>query len=196
MKKVFLCFILFFSNIFPQPELNFTGYIVDLPIYTISKEQPLNIFLPQENELLNLTRIRLRPEIFLWQQARINIEYEIDALIAETSSPINLISTSANRQIKDLKWDIVKEKDFTLSHYFDRLYFRQGFNWGNIIIGRQRISWGTGRIWNPTDLFNPINPANFSKIEKDGADAVSLTYFFGSFTDLNLVYNAADDFNE
>ncbi len=181
-------------NIPAQPEFDFSGYVVDLPVYTISKNQPLNIFIPQKNEFINLTRIRLKPEIFLWQQARVNIEYEIDALFAGKESPISFISASGTRQVGDLRWDIVNKNDFTLSHYFDRLYFRQGFDWGNIVIGRQRISWGTGRVWNPTDLFNPINPANYSKIEKDGADALSLTYFFGSFTDLNLVYNAANDF--
>jgi hypothetical protein len=66
----------------------------------------------------------------------------------------------------------------------------------DITIGRQRISWGTGRIWNPTDLFNPINPASYDKIEKDGADAVSARYYLGNFTDLEVVYNAVDEFNE
>jgi hypothetical protein len=39
------------------------------------------------------------------------------------------------------------------------------------------------------DLFNPINPASYYKIEKDGADAVSAKYAFGNFTDLNVVFN-------
>jgi hypothetical protein len=58
-----------------------------------------------------------------------------------------------------------------------------------MIVGRQRIQWGSGRIWNPTDLFSPINPASYDKIEKDGADAVSLKLHLGQFTDLQLVYN-------
>jgi hypothetical protein len=94
-----------------------------------------------------------------------------------------------NRQIFDLTWNIVNSNHYILNHFIDRLYFRQDFTWGNIVLGRQRISWGTGRIWNPTDLFNPINPANFSKIEKDGADAISCKYNIGQFTDLNVVFN-------
>ena len=92
-------------------------------------------------------------------------------------------------QIIRMNWIPINENNFRLNHFIDRLYFKQNFKAGNIILGRQRISWGTGRTWNPTDLFNPNNPANFSKIEKDGADAVSLNYYFGSFTDLNIVFN-------
>ena len=89
----------------------------------------------------------------------------------------------------DLRWHPVQEDRFQLQHFVDRLYFRQNFLWGAVIVGRQRISWGSGRIWNPTDLFNPINPASFDKIEKDGADAVSFKYYIGDFTDVQVVYN-------
>ena len=51
-------------------------------------------------------------------------------------------------------------------------------------------------MWNPTDLFNPINPATFDKIEKDGADAVSVKLYLGSFTDLHVVYNSQSSFDE
>ncbi|MFQ5798231.1 MAG: hypothetical protein ACE5H0_05995 [Bacteroidota bacterium] len=101
-----------------------------------------------------------------------------------------------NRQTVDLRWDPVRSIHFTVSHFVDRFYLRQSFNFGNITIGRQRIAWGTGRVWNPTDLFNPINPASFDKIEKDGADALSVKFYFGSFTDLALVYNLQSSFGQ
>ena len=120
------------------------------------------------------------------------MEYEADVLYSKQNEFSFLNPTSTNRQILNLKWNIYDKNNLNVSHYIDRLYFRQGFRNGNIIIGRQRIAWGVGRVWSPIDLFNPINPANYSKIEKDGADAVSFTYSFGSFTDLNLVYNPHD----
>ena len=192
---VLMIFITSFSNTFAQYNISFSGYVVDLPAYTYStdKTSPL---LQNENQLLNLTRLRLKPQIFLWPGARINIEYELDAIFAKNVNTTELNQAAQNRQLFNMKWNISSGDRYNLSHYIDRLYFRQGFDWGNIIVGRQRISWGTGRIWNPTDLFNPINPADFSKIEKDGADAVSLTYFMGNFTDLNIVYNPQDKFKK
>ena len=183
------------SEVYAQYDISFTGYTVDMPVYTFSSDKTPSFF-PSENQLLNLTRLRLKPQIFLWSGARINIEYEMDALLAKDINNSEINQATVNRQLINMKWNIASGNKYQLSHYIDRLYFRQGFDWGNIIAGRQRISWGTGRIWNPTDLFNPINPADFSKIEKDGADAVSMTYYLGNFTDLNIVYNPQNKFKE
>lgn len=191
---LFIC-ITFYSNTFAQYNFSFSGYVVDLPVYTYSTDKKPAVF-PNEDQLLNLTRLRLKPQIFLWPDARINIEYEMDALLAKNINSSELTQVTNNRQLINMKWDISSGSKYRISHYIDRLYFRQGFDRGNVIIGRQRISWGTGRIWNPTDLFNPINPADFSKIEKDGADAVSMTYYIGNFTDLNIVYNPQDKFKK
>jgi hypothetical protein len=192
-KLLLALFVMFVANINAQIETSFSGYLVDMPVYAYSLDKKPS-FIPQEDQLLNLARLRLRPQFFLWSDARINLEYELDALLADNANSSNLNKITSNRQLINMKWDISSGRKYYLIHYIDRLYFRQGFDWGNIIVGRQRISWGTGRVWNPTDLFNPINPANFSKIEKDGADAVSATYSFGNFTDLNIVYNPQDKF--
>jgi hypothetical protein len=198
MKK--FKFLLFFlsiliSNLYSQVNYNFSGYVADLPVYSINNADLANLAGIDKNQVTNLTRIRLRPEIYLSPLTRLGIEYEIDAEYSK-QNPISLINqASTNRQIVNLKWTITDQNNITISHYIDRLYLRQGFDWGNITVGRQRIAWGVGRIWSPTDLFNPINPANFGKIEKDGADAASLTYSFGNFTDVNLVYNPQQKIN-
>jgi hypothetical protein len=182
-----------FSEIYAQYDISFSGYFVDMTVYAYSLIKKPSV-IPQEDQLLNLTRLRLRPQFFLWSGARINLEYELDALLADNVKNSDLNQFTSNRQLINMKWDIFSGNKYYLNQYIDRLYFRQGFDWGNVIVGRQRISWGTGRVWNPTDLFNPINPADFSKIEKDGTDAVSATYSFGNFTDLNIVYNPQDKF--
>ena len=41
-----------------------------------------------------------------------------------------------------------------------------------IKIGRQRVAWGTGRLWNPTDRFNPVDPAVLEPDEKTGVDGL------------------------
>ena len=191
MKKTFIPIFLFFLsiNVFAQLDYSFSGYVVDMPIYSINNSELSKLLTFDQKQFFNLSRVRLRPEFYLWKDARVNIEYELDGLYSPKKSFFVFNNISTNRQIVDLKWNLLTSDNYTITHYIDRLYLRQGFSWGNIIIGRQRIAWGTGRIWNPTDLFNPINPSNFSKIEKDGADAVSLTYYMGNFTDLNVVYN-------
>lgn len=177
-----------------QIEFQFSGYVVNLPICERENASAAQLFNLDQNQILDLTRLRLRPSLLLWDGATIALEHEVTGLYHSNSLSEFLTTTTLRRQLLDLRWDPVNEAHFTASHFVDRLYFRQNLQSASLIIGRQRIAWGTGRIWNPTDLFNPINPASFEKLEKDGADAISLKYYFASFTDLELVYNPEDHF--
>ncbi len=46
----------------------------------------------------------------------------------------------------------------------------------SIKAGRQRIAWGSGRIWNPTDRFNPVQPTALELDQKLGVDAALLQW--------------------
>ena len=198
IKRIFfVCIILVSVKINAQYDFSFSGYVVNLPIYQHSNETLSNMFGFKQNMILDLTRVRLRPTLHLWSNARINAEYEISGLYFNSTGNFLIIpSKKTNRQLFDLTWNPVDEKNYSIVHFIDRLSFRQGFKNGSIEVGRQRIAWGTGRIWNPTDLFNPINPAAYYKLEKDGADVASLKYAFGNFTDLNVVFNPQEKFNQ
>jgi hypothetical protein len=39
---------------------------------------------------------------------------------------------------------------------FDRAYAKFYLTEANVTVGKQRIAWGSGYIWNPTDVFNPF----------------------------------------
>jgi len=180
---------------FGQIDFEYNGYIYNLPIVQFPSDEFNSLTGDNASNLINLTRLRLKPVIYLANRTRLNIEYEFTALAYNSINTASLdFGNQKNRQLIDLSWDLINEKNFGAVHFIDRLYLRQGFDWGNVIIGRQRISWGTGRIWNPTDLFNPINPATYYKIEKDGADAVSSKISLGDFTDVNVVYNPVNKF--
>lgn len=178
-----------------EQNFDFPGYVVSLPVYQNNQELLAQVFNENENQFLNLIRLRLRPLWHLWSGARLSLEYEADMLYTSSRSLFFTPTDKKPRQTVDLQWMPLNRSQVKLIHYIDRLYLRQNWSWGLLIAGRQRISWGTGRIWNPTDLFNPINPASFDKVEKDGADAVSLKYFLGGFTDLQLVYNVEDNWH-
>lgn len=190
IKKFTFLILLFLTSASAQVEFDFSGYAVAMPAYQSMGNELASTFNIDKNISTGISRLRIRPVLYLWDGARINLEHETNAIYLSSSLPFfSSFNINTNRQAVDLSWDLIIEEKFQLRHFIDRLYFRQSFEFGNIIIGRQRIAWGTGRVWNPTDLFNPINPANFSKIEKDGADAVSAKFNLGDFTDLHLVFN-------
>jgi hypothetical protein len=179
--------------------LNFNshGYIYNLPTFQIFNQNNKELFENQIDDymFLNLTRIRIRPELKFNEDSRITMHYEANMLFSDIQSLL-LITDKTNRQALDLNWKLFDENNIYAIHFIDRFYYKQNFNFGEFTIGRQRISWGVGRIWQPTDLFNPINPANFSQFEKPGADAFSAKYYFGLFTDLELVINYTDSWQE
>lgn len=53
--------------------------------------------------------------------------------------------------------------------------------------GVQKVSMGVGRIWNPTDLFNPKNPLALEPDEVYGAFALSYTYSLSNLSQITAV---------
>lgn len=190
MHRTYLFLLLFLNLAYAQFESEFSGYILDLPVY-----QRSNLQFPgfEEEIFLNLTRLRLRPTLYFGNTSRLALEWEGDVVLQNAANLFTIGPPGkTNRQFFEWRWYPVLEDHITVTHFIDRLYFRHDFRFGNFVIGRQRVAWGTGRIWNPTDLFNPINPASFFKIEKDGADLATAQFYLGSFTDFTLVYNPLD----
>lgn len=177
-----------------QVELRFSGYVVDFPVYERLSSTLADLAGVDPDQVLNLTRIRLRPSLTMWTDGELTVEYELTGLYKTSPfTPLGDPPASSN-QLVDLSWVLIDTEHYVARHFIDRLYFKQLFAVGEFVLGRQRISMGTGRIWNPTDLFNPINPANFAKIEKDGVDAFTGRVYLGSFSDVSFVYNPYDDF--
>jgi len=54
-------------------------------------------------------------------------------------------------------------------------------------IGRQRVAWGTGRVWNPTDRFNPIDPTALEPDEKTGVDGLFSEFRYSNSGALQMV---------
>lgn len=58
-------------------------------------------------------------------------------------------------------------------------------------VGRQRIPWGVGRLWNPIDRFNAIPPLALQPDQSAGIDAVDVRWLISGFTFLEGVFAPA-----
>ncbi len=77
--------------------------------------------------------------------------------------------------------------------YIDRLYLKFPVFNADVILGKQRIAWGSSVIFSPTDNFNRPNPLSLSG-RKEGINAVLTKIFIGSLSSLEFVMAPADVF--
>ncbi len=92
----------------------------------------------------------------------------------------------------DLEGTVAEGGSYRWRH---RLYrATAAFDWGGGVVrlGRQRVAWGSGRVWNPTDRFNPVAPLALEPAEKIGVDAAAATLRFPPFASLQAVGGPGD----
>jgi hypothetical protein len=58
--------------------------------------------------------------------------------------------------------------------------------------GRQRVSWGTGKLWNPTDVLNPYQPLSVEREERRGVDAFYARAVLGQLSQAELAWAPRD----
>lgn len=74
----------------------------------------------------------------------------------------------------------------------DRLYFEYVKNDWEIRLGRQRINWGISTLWNPNDIFNAYNFADFDYEERPGVDAARVKYYTGYSSSIEVAVSMFD----
>jgi hypothetical protein len=96
-----------------------------------------------------------------------------------------------DRRLLDLSWTISEGNSYRLLNRVDRLNLAVIQPWGTIRIGRQALTWGNGKIFNPMDLFNPFAPTQIDRDYKVGDDMVTGQFAVDRISgDLQLVYVA------
>lgn len=187
--NIILLLVFIFKNVsIPQSQLYFDGYLLNLGSVQMQKT-PLGS--QSNNKFQNINRLRIRPRLEFNEDITLTIEHETFILYKNGNEFHSEKYEKIMGQLVNLHFTLLNNSIWQITHFIDRLHLMANIDRFNITLGRQRIAWGTGRIWNPTDMFNPINPTNFAKIEKDGVDAVLMKYNFSSLTDLSIVINPA-----
>lgn len=170
-------------------EHNFT---IENTNYTISK-----VPYPDEDRLLyNYNRLRLTDKMKK-ENWFVNIIADIDNYYGEDY--INSFEYQFLRSIKaDTPFDIeTNSKDYGKGEVFGRIHrLNVGYSdeKHNVVFGLQKITMGVGRIWTPTDLFNPRNPLALEPDQVYGNYALSYTYALGKLSEvMGVVAKRSDD---
>ncbi len=191
MKRIILIMILVATQNLFALDFDVNGYVFEMPA-VLKVEDPEG----SDYKVINLTRLRVRPTIELSDDARLTAHYEMDFLLSEQALPGMSSISQTNRQAISLFDEISSGEKYRINHFIDMLYYKHMFDDFEFTLGRQIVSWGSGRVWQPTDLFNPINPANIFKYERDGVDALTTKYYLGNFSDIEFVANFRETFQD
>ena len=70
----------------------------------------------------------------------------------------------------------------------DRFYASYMKNHWEINLGRQRINWGRTLVWNPNDIFNTFSFYDIDYPERQGSDALRITYSWGMASSTEIVF--------
>jgi len=160
--------------------------------YTISKVP----YLDEDRILYNYNRLRLTDKIKEGNWF-VNIIADIDNYYGEDY--IDSFEYQFLRSIKaDTPFDIeTNPKNYGNGEVFGRMHrFNVGYadEKHNVVFGLQKISMGVGRIWTPTDLFNPRNPLALEPDQIYGNYALSYIYALGELSEvMGVVAKRHDD---
>ncbi|MBV1907000.1 MAG: hypothetical protein KUG75_13060 [Pseudomonadales bacterium] len=124
----------------------------------------------------------------------INLESAInysagDSLIfsASPQSTLNQVPVDDDARLINLTVKLSAGERHRLINRFDRasIIYREE-NW-SVSIGRQALSWGSGLIFQPLDLFSPFSPTTVDRDYKAGDDMLNIEYLFKNGSDVQWV---------
>ena len=191
VKFILLLLIFPFTHISAQlSQFDYNGYAKYL--FSSSK-------IPRIEDRLtdHLIHLRLNSRWYATQSLTAAMELRFRAFYGESVQKIpsykDYIQTKHDfANLDAILWESEKSLGYL---EVDRLWLDYYKNDLQVTLGRQRVAWGTCWVWNPTDLFNPLNVLDFDYEELPATDAIRLQYYTGPVTKLDVVYKPAKDPN-
>jgi hypothetical protein len=125
---------------------------------------------------------------FLLDHSTVLLSGDAVALGRDPNSAVDQTVTNDARRWFDLTWDIEDGKRHQSFHRLDRLAVQwQPGDW-SFTFGRQAVSWGSGIVFQPLDLFSPFSPTVVDRDYKAGDDLLLVDRLLSNGQDLQLLH--------
>lgn len=124
--------------------------------------------------LLSQTRARIDLQARYREHFSGQLTYDNELFLGsgQKSLAFALADARGNETWIDLDRTVSAAHDLTWQHLLYRGWARYENDDFELTVGRQRIALGRARLWNPTDLFNPIPPLAIEGDQRIGVDSV------------------------
>ncbi|HDP79287.1 MAG TPA: hypothetical protein ENN21_00425 [Spirochaetes bacterium] len=160
----------------------------------------LFVYYPVENYSLtggdkklvsDLKRLRLSPQLNFREKVIVRMDYDNEII---TGSYLNspefneLWRPSDYNDFFQMSREPVHDEDLYYRTRIHRLYAKIAAGDFTVTVGRQLVRFGSGRLWNPLDIMNPLSPTALEGAEEQkGIDALRVEYYLNAVTELGLV---------
>lgn len=141
----------------------------------------------------SLTRLRTRADLEIGRTLRAVVVYDhelrtgvLDTFEAELGGGFERDDLFAG------DWTIAEGSRAEWRHLFYRGYLQLTQGPLDLTVGRQRIAWGVGRLWNPIDRFDAIPPLAVQADQSQGIDSIDARWSFSGFDFVEAAYAPGD----
>ncbi|HEX3020377.1 MAG TPA: hypothetical protein VHP36_08735 [Chitinispirillaceae bacterium] len=171
---------------FPQKaNTDYKGYLKVLPYF---------VFNAGDTNFNNLIHFRADLGWYPWSSFILNIGGRLQLYTGDSFGSAGALDSLANFYSEDVGYaDLTDAWPGLLYANIDRAWI--GYEYGslNLMLGRQRINWGTNLVWNPNDWYNAYNFIDFDYEERPGTDALHVQYFTSAVSVAELSLKAGKD---
>jgi hypothetical protein len=187
-------------------KFKFSGYFKDLFMFTstdVYSGSPVEMPGASKNLISNMQRIRFSPEIQAGSFMLIHVDWDNELVMSSYNKSLEFKNTWMPSHYNDLfqpSWNPYEDNSALYRTKLHRAYMKLNLSMFTFSIGRQQIRFGSGKLWNPLDILNPVSPTYVEGADdQKGTDAVKMDVFFNEKTELTLVYDQKrmfDNFND
>ena len=177
-----------------KERFSYRGYLKDMRIVSFANDTSNTTQTLQQNLIHHRFNTRLQLDTS-WQ---LGVEFRNRAFYGEflKYAPGYGDLLEQDPGIIDMSWSWVNTNNLVAHTAIDRLWLNYSSKKWEIRLGRQRINWGQNVVWNPNDLFNVLNYADFDYEERPGSDAIKVQRYLKKNRSVQFAYKFTEDFDD
>jgi hypothetical protein len=172
------------------------GHCIEPDFFGYFEPQMMSFYENNYNKWSNLNSNKLRLDIEAKSGKNIKFGANVNFLNYNGRTSYNLLDylspgvAETINPYTDNYYDFAYEDSIGL----DNVYARLSFEYADITVGRQQISYGTGYAWNPTDVFNHKDVLD-PTYEQPGHNAVRLDAPLNRNLGIMALYSPGEDWD-
>jgi hypothetical protein len=153
-----------------------------------------NLFSQEKKNLFtDMKRIRLIPEFTYQDIVLIHVEWDNELIMSSYNKSYEFDNSVRGREYNDffdMSWEPYYGEQALYRTKIHRAYLKASKDFFSMTLGRQQIRFGSGKLWNPLDILNPVSPTFIEGPEdQKGTDALMLNFYCNEKTELAIIFD-------